>query len=91
MCDLVNQNKCTICPNLIGSKCATKDAIYLVICDLCTKSYLGETERSLHDGFMEHRRAANNPPSDPENAISQHQLTEHLGQQVMLSYRLLDI
>ena len=41
MCDLGNQNKCAICPNLIGSKCATKDAIYLVICDLCTKSYLG--------------------------------------------------
>ena len=44
MCDLGNQNKCAICPNLIGSKCATKDAIYLVICDLCTKSYLGDLD-----------------------------------------------
>ena len=42
MCDLGNQNKCVICPNLIGSKCTTKDAIYRVICDVCTKSYLGE-------------------------------------------------
>ena len=40
---------------------------------------------------MEHRRAANNPPSDPENAIGQHYLTERLGQQAMLTYRLLDI
>ena len=92
MCDLGNQNKCAICPNLVGSKCATKDAIYLVVCDLCTKSYLGETERSLHARFMEHRRAANNPPSDPENAIGQHYLTDHLGQQALLySYRLLDV
>ena len=50
-----------------------------------------ETERSLHARFMEHRRAANNPSSDPENAIGQHYLTEHLGQKAMLSYRLLDI
>ena len=94
MCDLGNQNKCAICLNLIGSKCATKDATYLYICDLCTKSYLGQTERSLHARFMEHRLAANNPPSDPENAISQHYLTKHLRQgrqQAMLSYRLLDI
>ena len=72
MCDLGNQNKFAICPILIGSQCATKDAIYLVICDLCAKSYLGETERSLHTRFMEHRRAANKPLSDPENAIEQH-------------------
>ena len=91
MCDLGNQNKCAICPNLVGSKCATKDAIYLVVCDLCAKSYLGETERSLHARFMEHRRAANNPPSDPENAIGQHYLTDHLGQQALLSYRLLEV
>ena len=64
----------------IGSKCATKDAIYLVICDLCAKSYLGETERST---FMEHRRAANNHSSDPESAIGQHYLTEHLGEHAM--------
>ena len=75
----------------MDQKCATKDAIYLEICDLCTKSYLGETERSLHARFMEHRRAANNPPSDPENTIGQHYLTEHLGQKAMLSYRLLEI
>ena len=65
--------------------------IYLVICDLCTKSYLGETERSLHARFIEHRRAEKKRPSDPENAIFQHYLTKHLGQQAMLSYRLLDI
>ena len=66
MCDLGNQNKFAIFPILIGSQCATKDAIYLVICDLCAKSYLGETERSLHARFMEHGRAANKPLSDPE-------------------------
>ena len=91
MCDLGDQNKFAICPILIGSKCATKDAIYLVICDLCAKSYLGKTKRSLHARFMEHGRAANKPLSDPENAIGQHYLTENLGQQAMLSYRLLDI
>ena len=29
MCDLGNQKKFAICPILIGSQCATKDAIYL--------------------------------------------------------------
>ena len=50
-----------------------------------------ESKRSLRARFMEHRRAANNPPSDPENAIDQHYLTKHLGQKALLSYRLLDI
>ena len=46
-----------------------------------------ESERSLHVRFMEHRRVAKNPLSDPENAIGQHFLTKHLGQQAMLSNR----
>ena len=91
MCELGNQKNSANYPKLTGTTCATKDAIYLVICDLCEKRYCGETERSLHVRLMEHRKAANNPPSDPENAIGQHYLTEYIGQKAALSYRLLDI
>ena len=50
---------------------------------MCQSSYRPNVACALHARFMEHRRAANNPPSDPENAIGQHYLTEHLGQQAM--------
>ena len=58
---------------------------------MCGKQICGETERSLHARMMEHRRAANNPPSDPDNAVGQHYLTEHCTQKAALKYTLLDI
>ena len=89
MCDLGNQNKFAICPILIGSQCATKDAIYLVICvpnhiygkpNVAYMHVLWSTEEQRINLFLIQK-----------NAIGQHYLTEHLGKQAMLSYRLLDI
>ena len=91
ICDLGNQDNCVICPKLTGTTCATKDAVYLVTCDLCRQKYCGETERSLHARLMEHRQAANNPATDPDNAVGQHYRQRHSGQQAKLSYNLLDI
>ena len=91
VCDLGNQNNCKICPNLTDTTCATKNAVYLVTCELCREMYCGETERSLHSRLMEHQRAAQNPVADPDNAVGQHYMRRHPKQIPKLSYKLLDI
>ena len=91
MCDLGNQNNCDICPKLSGTTCSTKGTVYLVTCELCNQRYCGETERSLHARLMEHRRAANNPKSDPDNAVGQHYSRHHSNQRASLKFDLLDI
>ena len=41
--------------------CQTKNVIYKITCEKCpTFVYIGETERSFHDRFSEHRRDAEN-------------------------------
>jgi hypothetical protein len=90
-CDLGNSNNCEICPKLTGTTCSTKGAVYLVTCELCGKRYCGETERSLHARLMEHRQAARNPRSNPENSLGQHYASQHRNQTPELAYRLLDI
>jgi hypothetical protein len=39
---------------------------------------------------MEHRRACNNPPAYPENAMRKHYLAQHEGESADLSYEVLD-
>ena len=90
-CDLGNPNNCVICPKLTGTTCSTKGAVYLVTCELCGKKYCGETERSLHARLMEHRQAARNPSSYPENGVGQHYFSQHPNQSPVLSFELLDI
>ena len=38
----------------------------------------------IHAHFMEHKRAANNPPSDPENSIGQH----YFGKNYLVAFAL---
>ena len=38
----------------------SKNIIYLIECRKCTKQYIGETKRQLHDCFGEHRRSNQN-------------------------------
>ena len=40
--------------------CKSKNIIYLIECRKCTKQYIGETKRQLHDCFGEHRRSNQN-------------------------------
>ena len=91
ICDLGNQNNCLICPDLENSTCSTKNAVYLVTCELCRGKYYGETERSLHCRLMEHRRACLNPDTYPKNSLGQHYKRHHTGQSPKLTYKLMDI
>ena len=91
ICDLGNQNNCLICPDLENSTCSTKNAVYLVTCELCRGKYYGETERSLHCRLMEHRRACLNPDTYPKNSLGQHYKRHHAGQSPKLTYKLMDI
>ena len=40
--------------------CKFKNLIYLIECKKCTKQYIGETKRQLHERFGEHRRSIQN-------------------------------
>ena len=51
--------------------CKTKNVIYKITCEKCpTFVYIGETERSFHDRFSEHRRDAEN--QDPKKPCGIH-------------------
>ena len=40
--------------------CKSKNLIYFIECKKCTKQYIGETKRQLHERFGEHRRSIQN-------------------------------
>ena len=40
--------------------CNSKNVIYMIQCNHCSKQYIGETKRRLKDRFNEHRRPADN-------------------------------
>ena len=40
--------------------CKSKNLIYLIECKKCTKQYIGETTRQLHEHFGVHRRSIQN-------------------------------
>ncbi|KAL5268773.1 hypothetical protein ACHWQZ_G002580 [Mnemiopsis leidyi] len=92
-CILGNPANCRVCPTIEGGKCATKHVVYRVTCNLCSESvqfYDGETDRPCHHRFMEHLRAANNPPSYRNNALAKHYALHHVGQTAALSFKILD-
>ena len=62
-----------------------------MVCELCNHRYCGETERSLHARLMEHRQAAHNPRTYPDNAVGQHYATHHRNQIPALKFQLLDV
>ena len=75
VCTLGNPRNCKICPIITNGTCAQRNVVYRVDCQLCPTSqqfYEGETYRPCHDRFAEHIRAANNPASYPNNAVSKH-------------------
>ena len=41
--------------------CNSKNVIYIMQCNHCSKQYIGETKRRLKDPFNEHRRPVDNP------------------------------
>ena len=40
--------------------CKSKNLVYLIECKKCTKQYIGETKRQLHERFGEHDRSIQN-------------------------------
>mgnify|MGYP006146082981 CR=1 FL=1 len=85
-------NTCKVCPNMESPGCAVQGAVYRITCNRCPRGaaeYIGETSRSFQDRAMEHRRACNNPPAYPENALGKHYLETHSGEKADLSYEVL--
>ena len=60
-CVVTNSKTCVICPDTHNNTCSTKNVVYEITCMRCKKRYIGETERTLHDRMLEHRRAATKP------------------------------
>ena len=72
---------CNICPkiNTPNKDCSVKNVVYKITCELCSKLYIGETERTAHERLTEHLRYAkhNLTPSNLKQALAIHYSTEH--------------
>ena len=56
--------------------CNSKNAIYMIQYNHCSKQYRGETKRRLKDRFNEHRRPVDNPSNiSKPTTVSEHFLT----------------
>ena len=52
---------------------------------------IGETSRTAHDRFSEHRRAVNRPLTYPDNALAAHYLEFHNNLDPDISFDILEI
>ena len=56
--------------------CNSKNVIYMIQCNQCSKQYIGETKRRLKNRFNEHRRPVDNPSNiSKPTTVSEHFLT----------------
>ena len=56
--------------------CNSKNVIYMIQCNHCSKQYIGNTKRRLKDRFNEHRRPVDNPSNiSKPTTVSEHFLT----------------
>ena len=64
----------------------SKNVIYMIHCNHCSKQYIGETKRRLTDRFNEHCRPVNNPSNISEpTTVWEHFLTnDHSANDVTL-------
>ena len=76
-CVVTNNKTCVICPDTHHNTFSTKNVVYEITCKRCNKRYIGETERTLHDRMLEHRRAATNPDKHPNNALFKYYSLEY--------------
>ena len=51
---------------------------------------MGETSRTAHDRFSEHRRAVNRPSTYPNNALAAHYLEFHKDLAADISFEILE-
>ena len=50
--------------------CRSTNLVYAVTCTKCPKIYIGETERTLHDRFDEHKK--DTEKKDPNKSVAVH-------------------
>ena len=64
----------------------SKNVIYMIHCNHCSKQYIGETKRRLKDRFNEHRRPVDNPSNiSKPTTVSEHFLTnDHSANDIIL-------
>ena len=89
-----NNDTCLICPNFVNDKlhCMIMGVVYLIICNICSKAYVGETGRTLHERLGEHRQYANNPKcnSYKDECLAKHYVTCHPDIPADLKFEVLD-
>ena len=62
--------------SLITLNCSSKNVIYMIQCNRCSKQYIAETKRRLKDLFNEHCRPVDNPSNiSKPTTVSEHFLT----------------
>ena len=87
--------KCDICPRITtkGKNCLVKNIVYKITCNICRKTYIGESSRTAHQRLGEHLRYAKHPltKSNCEKALAVHYIKEHNGCDPDLSFDILTI
>ncbi|EYC40069.1 hypothetical protein Y032_0631g870 [Ancylostoma ceylanicum] len=62
----------------IGEKiCDLRGTVYMIKCDGCGETYIGETMKPLRKRLDEHRRALANPASYPKESFPRHRTLKH--------------
>ena len=66
--------------------CNSKNVIYMIQCNPCSKQYIGETKRRLKDRFNENCRPVDNPSNiSKPTTVSEHFLTnDHSANDIIL-------
>ncbi|EYC06050.1 hypothetical protein Y032_0078g1165 [Ancylostoma ceylanicum] len=57
--------------------CELRGTVYMISCDGCDQTYIGESMRPLRKRLDEHRRALASPASYPSEAFSRHRTLKH--------------
>ena len=63
----INKITCVICPDTPNNTCSTKNLVIEITSEYCNQKYTKETEITLHNRMLEHRRADTNPEQHPSN------------------------
>ena len=71
--------KCNCCSSGLKGKCHTKNAVYMITCNLCTnkQTHIGESKRSVGLRFNEHMRDAKNKNKTKNTPFGEHFMKCH--------------
>ena len=81
---------CKICDHLPDKyRCDDRYVVYKLTCNICKKSYIGETSRPFHLRLDEHKRSITN--SDNKSALADHARIDHCDEPMTFDHFQFDL